>query len=56
MAPFCKDEDKYELVDVMIKRIKELKEQNIKIDNQFIKEILTVNGIRFSLEDDRGVN
>ena len=52
MAPFCKDEDKYELVDVMIKRIKELKEQNIKIDNQFIKEILTVNGIRFSLEDD----
>ena len=52
MAPFCKDEEKYELVDEMIKKIEELKEQNIKIDNQLIKEILTVNGVRFSLEDE----
>ena len=36
----------------MIKKIEELKEQNIKIDNQLIKEILTVNGVRFSLEDE----
>ena len=32
-------------------KIKKLKEENIKIDNQEIKEILTVNGIRFSFED-----
>jgi len=35
----------------MIKEIEELKQKNVKIDSQFIKEILTVNGIRFSLED-----
>ena len=51
MAPFCKDEEKYEIVKKMVKEVQKLKEENIKIDNQFINEILTVNGIRFSLED-----
>jgi phosphomannomutase/phosphoglucomutase len=51
MAPFCKDEEKYKLVDEMVEIIQRLKKQNIKIDNQSIKNILTVNGIRFSLED-----
>ena len=51
MAPFCKDEEKYELVEKMIKKIEELKKQNIKIDNQSITDILTINGIRFSLSD-----
>ena len=51
MAPFCKDEEKYKVVEEMVKKIKDLKKQNTKIDNQLIKEILTVNGIRFSLED-----
>jgi phosphomannomutase/phosphoglucomutase len=51
MAPFCKDEEKYKLVDEMVEIIQRLKKQNIKIDNQSIKKILTVNGIRFSLED-----
>ena len=32
-------------------KIQQLKKENIKIDNQSIKEILTINGIRFSLED-----
>ena len=31
--------------------IKKLKNANVKIDNLKITEILTVNGIRFSLED-----
>ena len=31
--------------------MKKLKIKNIKIDNQKIKEVLTVNGIRFILED-----
>ena len=35
----------------MIKKIKELKNKSIKIDSQPIIEILTVNGIRFSLKD-----
>ena len=31
--------------------LKKMKNEKIKIDNQEIKEILTVNGIRFSFED-----
>ena len=31
--------------------MKKLKNNKIKIDNQEIKEILTVNGVRFSFED-----
>jgi phosphomannomutase / phosphoglucomutase len=51
MAPFCKDEEKYKVVDDMVKKIQQLKLENVKIENQLISEILTVNGIRFSLED-----
>ncbi len=51
MAPFCKDEEKYKVVDEMVKKVKDLKKQNIKIDNQSIIEVLTVNGVRFSLTD-----
>jgi phosphomannomutase / phosphoglucomutase len=51
MAPFCKDEEKYKLVNNMINKVQQLKKENIKIDGKFITEILTVNGIRFSLED-----
>ena len=51
MAPFCKDELKYELIKDLIKQIEIIKEKKIKIDDQEIKEILTVNGIRFSFDD-----
>ncbi len=51
MAPFCKDEEKYKVVDNMVEEIQKLKEEGIEIDNQSITEILTVNGIRFSLQD-----
>ena len=51
MAPFCKDEEKYEVVEDLVGQINQMKNNNVKIDNKFIKEILTVNGIRFVLED-----
>jgi len=51
MAPFCKDEEKYALVDTMVKKIQQLHKENIKIDNQLITEVLTVNGVRFTLKD-----
>tara|TARA_B100001093_G_scaffold360875_1_gene345599 strand:- start:339 stop:1781 length:1443 start_codon:yes stop_codon:yes gene_type:complete len=51
MAPFCKDEEKYKVVDDMVKEVKKLQMESIKIDNQKITEVLTVNGVRFSLED-----
>ena len=51
MAPFCSDEEKYMIVEELVKQVKEIKNKNIKIDGQLIKEILTVNGVRFVLED-----
>jgi phosphomannomutase/phosphoglucomutase len=51
MAPFCKDEEKYKVVDDMIKEVQRLQKDDIKIDGQIISEVLTVNGVRFSLED-----
>ena len=51
MAPFCKDDEKYQVVDDLIKQIEGLKTNNIKIDNQEIENILTVNGIRFTFND-----
>ena len=51
MAPFCKDEEKYKVVDDMVKAVQKLQKQNTKIAGQIITEVLTVNGVRFSLED-----
>ena len=51
MAPYCKDNEKYEVVDSLVKQIQEIKKNKNKIDGQEIKEVLTVNGIRFSFED-----
>ena len=39
MAPFCKDEEKYKVVEDLVKQVQEIKSKNIKIDNQLIKEI-----------------
>ena len=51
MAPFCKDEEKYSVVEEITKIIEEIKNKKTKIDDQEIEEILTVNGIRFSFKD-----
>ena len=51
MAPFCKDEEKYQVVEDLVKQVEEAKNNKIKIDNQEIIEILTINGVRFSFED-----
>ena len=51
MAPFCKDEEKYQVVEELVKQVYKIKEDKTKIDNQIIKEILTINGVRFSFED-----
>jgi len=51
MAPFCKDEEKYQVVESLVKEVQNLKTNNTKIDDQKIADILTVNGVRFSLED-----
>ena len=51
MAPFCKDEEKYQVVENLVKQVTKIKNNKIKIDDQEITEVLTVNGIRFSFED-----
>ena len=51
MGPFCKDDEKYGVIDEMIDKINKLKDNEFKIKGLKINNILTVNGIRFSLED-----
>jgi len=51
MAPFCRDEEKYQVVNDIVEKIEEIKKNRNKIDGQEIKEVLTVNGVRFSFED-----
>ncbi len=51
MSPFCKDEEKYKVVESLVEEIQNLKANNTKIDDQKITDILTINGVRFSLED-----
>ena len=51
MAPFCKDEEKYLVVEELVKQIENLKENKTEVDGQIINDILTVNGVRFSFED-----
>ena len=43
--------DRYKVVGQLVDEIKKIKENKTKIDDQEIKEILTVNGVRFSFED-----
>ncbi len=51
MAPFCKDEEKYLVVEELVKQIENLKKNDTEVDSQKISDILTVNGVRFSFED-----
>jgi len=51
MAPRCDDENKYQVVNDIVKKINEFYKEKNKIDGKLIKEILTVNGIRFTLEN-----
>ncbi len=51
MAPYCKDEEKYNVVDEMIDKFKKFRNSNTLVDGQKIKDILTVNGVRFTLND-----
>ncbi len=51
MGPYCKDEEKYKVIEEVTKKINQIKNDGKKIDGQSIVNILTVNGIRFGLQD-----
>ncbi len=51
MSPFCPDDKKYGVVDSVIKTYEARKARGEKVMGQTITEIVTVNGVRFTLED-----
>lgn len=51
MSPFCPDDKKYGIVDAVTKIYEEKKAKGEKILGQAITEIVTVNGVRFTIED-----
>ena len=51
MAPFCKDEEKYQVIKDLMLKVEDIKKNKIQIDGQEIKNILKVNGVRFSFDD-----
>ncbi|MBI5115250.1 phosphomannomutase/phosphoglucomutase [Candidatus Poribacteria bacterium] len=52
LGPFCPDEIKYNVVKGLIEQYKKDKEAATLIGGFRIKDLITVNGIRFVLEDD----
>lgn len=51
MSPFCPEDKKYGIVDQTIALIQKMKQNNEKIMGQEIANLVTVNGIRFTLAD-----
>jgi len=51
MAPFCPDDKKYGVVDAMTKEYEAARKNGEKILGLAIKDIITVNGVRVTLED-----
>jgi phosphomannomutase/phosphoglucomutase len=51
MAPYCPDDKKYAIVDAMTKEYEGLKAKGEKLLGQAIAKIITVNGVRVTLED-----
>lgn len=52
LGVFCPDDEKYKLVDQVVALYTKDKEKGVLIGGQKIKELVTVNGIRFVFEDD----
>ncbi len=51
MSPHCADEVKYGVVEKVVARIKGLHSQSAQIAGQSIRDLVTINGIRVTVED-----
>ena len=51
MSPFCPDDRKYIVVDEVTKLYQAMKDNGQKLLDQALIEVVTVNGVRFTLED-----
>ncbi|HLL26725.1 MAG TPA: phosphomannomutase/phosphoglucomutase [Xanthobacteraceae bacterium] len=51
MSPHCDDEKKYGVVDKVVKRFQDAKAKGEKVAGQAIRDLVTVNGVRVTVED-----
>ena len=51
MSPYCPDEVKYQVVDRMVKVFAGMREKGEKLIGQNIRELVTVNGVRVTVDD-----
>jgi phosphomannomutase / phosphoglucomutase len=51
MAPHCDDEKKYAVVDSVVKQFEAAKADGTKVAGQAIRDLVTVNGVRVTVED-----
>ena len=51
MAPHCDDEKKYAVVDSVVKQFEVAKADGTKVAGQAIRDLVTVNGVRVTVED-----
>jgi phosphomannomutase/phosphoglucomutase len=51
MSPHCADEVKYRVVDDVVKYFEEAKQNGEKVIGQPIRDLVTVNGVRVTVED-----
>jgi phosphomannomutase/phosphoglucomutase len=51
MSPHCDDEKKYGVVDAVVKRFEGAKAKGDKVAGQGIRDLITVNGVRVTVED-----
>src|SRR6202790_3072735 len=52
MSPHCADETKYGVVDAVVKHFEALQKKEAKVAGQKIRDLVTVNGVRVTVEDD----
>ena len=51
MSPHCDDELKYGIVDNVVKHFQDAQKQGAKVAGQSIRDLVTVNGVRVTVED-----
>jgi phosphomannomutase/phosphoglucomutase len=52
LGVFCTDEEKYKVVDQIVRLYEQDQKKGVVIGGQPIKELITVNGVRFVLKDE----
>jgi phosphomannomutase/phosphoglucomutase len=51
MSPHCADEAKYGVVENVVKHFETMQAQGAKVAGQNIRDLVTVNGVRVTVED-----